>query len=109
MGKNKKMKFAQNETFENMVQPKRIDLLEKRFSLKGNWNKHFFKNKNPIIIELGCGPSFLKEVYPNTIYTDIDKHENCDLVVNATDMPFENESINFLVDRMSGDRNNLNN
>lgn len=25
------------------------------FSLKGNWNEVFFKNNNPIVLELGCG------------------------------------------------------
>lgn len=27
----------------------------KTFDLKGNWGKSFFKNNNPIILELGCG------------------------------------------------------
>ena len=58
-------------------------------------DKNFENNKQVQIIELGCGPSFLKEVYPNTIYTDIESHQNCDLVVNAIDMPFDDESINF--------------
>ena len=44
---------------------------------------------------MGCGPSFLKEVYPNTLYTDIEKHDNCDLVVDARKMPFNDESVNI--------------
>ena len=31
-------------------------LLQKEgFALKGNWHKDFFKNDNPIVLELGCG------------------------------------------------------
>ena len=48
---------------------------------------------NPKVIELGCGPSFLKQFYKNTIYTDIELHDNCDLIVDAQKMPFENNSI----------------
>ena len=25
------------------------------FDMKGNWNRDFFKNENPIVLELGCG------------------------------------------------------
>ncbi len=55
MGKNKHRKFAENETFENMVQAPRTDLLENGLSLKGKWHSDFFKNDHPIVIELGCG------------------------------------------------------
>ena len=30
-------------------------LKEKGFDLKGQWKKQFFKNDNPIVLELGCG------------------------------------------------------
>jgi len=55
VGKNKLRKFAENETFENMVQAPRTDLLENGLELKGKWHKEFFKNDNPIVLELGCG------------------------------------------------------
>lgn len=54
MGKNKLKRFAENETFAHLIQPTREEILND-FSLKGNWNKDFFKNDNPIVIELGCG------------------------------------------------------
>lgn len=41
--------------FENTIQPKRENLIEDKFKLKGKWNKDVFKNSNPIILELGCG------------------------------------------------------
>lgn len=30
-------------------------LQKEGFALKGNWHKDFFKNDNPIVLELGCG------------------------------------------------------
>ena len=51
--KNKLKRFRENETFANVLQPSREDVLGE-FFLKGNWSS-FFKNKNPIILELGCG------------------------------------------------------
>ena len=51
--KNKLKRFKENETFSNVVQPKREEILN-GFSLKGKWNI-FFKNNNPIVLELGCG------------------------------------------------------
>jgi tRNA (guanine-N7-)-methyltransferase len=55
VGKNKLSKFAEMETFEHVVQvPFRV-LKEEGFDMKGQWNERFFKNENPIVLELGCG------------------------------------------------------
>ena len=51
--KNKLRRFKENETFLNLIQPTREELLSE-FNLKGNW-KDEFKNDNPIVLELGCG------------------------------------------------------
>ncbi|MEN8856625.1 MAG: tRNA (guanosine(46)-N7)-methyltransferase TrmB [Flavobacteriaceae bacterium] len=51
--KNKLKRFKENETFPNVIQPTREEVLN-NFSHKGKWHS-FFKNSNPIIIELGCG------------------------------------------------------
>ena len=53
--KNKLKRFNQNLTFPNVIQPSRQELIENKFPLKGNWRKDFFKNENPIVLELGCG------------------------------------------------------
>ena len=53
--KNKLKRFRENETFPNVIQPERDDVLKGRFPYKGFWRKDFFKNKNPIVLELGCG------------------------------------------------------
>lgn len=51
--KNKLKRFKENESFKNVIQPERDEVLS-GFSLKGKWNS-FFKNDNPIVLELGCG------------------------------------------------------
>jgi len=51
--KNKLRRFRENETFKNVIQPTREEVLE-NFNLKGKWQA-FFKNSNPIVLELGCG------------------------------------------------------
>ena len=51
--KNKLKRFNENETFTNVIQPSREEVLD-NFSFKGKWHS-FFKNTHPIVIELGCG------------------------------------------------------
>ncbi|SKB31004.1 tRNA (guanosine(46)-N7)-methyltransferase TrmB [Maribacter arcticus] len=51
--KNKLKRFQENETFSNVIQPSREEIVS-GFPLKGKWNTHF-KNDNPIVLELGCG------------------------------------------------------
>lgn len=53
--KNKLKRFRENDTFLNVIQPKRDELLQNTFALKGKWNESFFKNNHPIVLELGCG------------------------------------------------------
>lgn len=55
MGKNKLKKFAEMETFDNVFQYPFAVVEREGFPLKGNWNRDFFKNDNPIVLELGCG------------------------------------------------------
>ncbi|MEO0059530.1 MAG: hypothetical protein RLZZ312_1177 [Bacteroidota bacterium] len=54
-GKNKLNRFAENATFGNVFEPKRDQLVTTDLPLKGNWNRDYFKNQNPIVVELGCG------------------------------------------------------
>lgn len=55
MGKNKLAKFANMEEYPHVFQYPFAVLQEKGFEMKGRWNEMFFKNDNPIILELGCG------------------------------------------------------
>lgn len=51
--KNKLKRFKENETFSNVIQPTREEVIND-FSYKGKWHS-FFDNNNPIVLELGCG------------------------------------------------------
>lgn len=55
MGKNKLSKFADMESFKNVFQYPFSRLQTEGFPLKGKWHSQFFKNDNPIVLELGCG------------------------------------------------------
>ena len=55
MGKNKLQKFDDMEQFPHVFQFPFGVLKENGFDMKGNWGKDFFKNDNPIVLELGCG------------------------------------------------------
>ncbi len=51
--KNKLKRFSENNTFPNVIQPLREEVLS-GFQWKGKWHS-FFDNNHPIILELGCG------------------------------------------------------
>ena len=74
--KNKLKRFRENETFPNVIQPKRDDVLKGKFPYVGTWRKDFFKNKNPIVLELGCGKGeytvHLAQRSPDINYIGID-------------------------------------
>ena len=53
--KNKLKRFKENDTFDNVFQPQRDMLIDGSFPMRGQWCKNFFKNDNPIVLELGCG------------------------------------------------------
>ena len=55
MGKDKLRRFRENLTFECFVQPEFDEVFHRDHPLKGNWNRDFFRNDNPIVLELGCG------------------------------------------------------
>ena len=73
--KNKLKRFKENESFANVIQPTREELLNKKFSHKGTW-RTYFGNANPIVLELGCGKGEytvgLAQKNPNINYIGID-------------------------------------
>lgn len=76
MGKNKLKKFANMEGYPHVFQYPFAILKEKGFEMKGNWNDFFFKNNNPIVLELGCGKGEytvgLAKLFPDKNFIGID-------------------------------------
>jgi tRNA (guanine-N7-)-methyltransferase len=73
--KKKLLHFAENITFDNFIQLSYQEVIS-GVALKGKWKKNFFKNENPIILELGCGKGEytvgLAEKYPDNNYIGLD-------------------------------------
>ncbi len=75
MAKNKLQRFAELRTFTN-VHEHLFTERENDFKLKGKWSKEYFKNNNPIVLELGCGKGEysigLSEQYTNKNFIGVD-------------------------------------
>ena len=74
MGKDKLRRFAEITTFENVIE------LEDGKILKGKWAEQYFKNKYPLILELGCGKGEytvnLARLFPEINFIGIDYKGN---------------------------------
>ncbi|KAB1068374.1 tRNA (guanosine(46)-N7)-methyltransferase TrmB [Tamlana haliotis] len=74
--KNKLKRFRENETFSNVFQPTRSELVDSKFKYRGQWRKEVFKNVNPLVLELGCGKGeysvALAQKYPNKNFVGVD-------------------------------------
>ena len=72
MGKDKLRRFAIVENYPHFIQP----ILGEKCFLLGKWNKEYFKNDNPIVVELGCGKGEytvgLAARNPNVNYIGVD-------------------------------------
>jgi tRNA (guanine-N7-)-methyltransferase len=55
VGKHKLARFAEMKSFSNVIEPHIADIKAGSYPLKGRWKDEFFGNKNPIVLELGCG------------------------------------------------------
>jgi tRNA (guanine-N7-)-methyltransferase len=55
VGHRKLKKFAEVEGFSNVFQTHLFPEDGNVFPFKGNWKADYFKNNNPITLELGCG------------------------------------------------------
>jgi tRNA (guanine-N7-)-methyltransferase len=76
MSKNKLAKFADLNSFGHVIQISYSELIKDKFVFKGNWNKEFFKNDYPIVLELGCGKGEytvgLARLFPDKNFIGID-------------------------------------
>jgi tRNA (guanine-N7-)-methyltransferase len=55
MAKRKLKKFAEVSSFDNCFFLSFEQARDGGLPLKGKWNSDYFKNNNPIVLELGCG------------------------------------------------------
>ena len=73
--KNKLRRFRENETFPNVIQPGREQVIDGNFQYKGRWHE-YFGNSNPIVLELGCGKGEysigLAKKFPDRNYIGVD-------------------------------------
>jgi tRNA (guanine-N7-)-methyltransferase len=74
MGKDKIRRFAEIDTFSNVLQ------LDAGKPYQGAWAKDFFKNNNPVVLELACGKGEytvnLAQMFPNKNFIGIDYKGN---------------------------------
>ena len=79
MAKNKLKQFAEISTFSNVFEPS-LEESRNGYSMKGNWNRNFFKNSNPVILEVGCGKgeftTGLAKKYPERNFIGMDLKGN---------------------------------
>ncbi|MBQ6651846.1 MAG: tRNA (guanosine(46)-N7)-methyltransferase TrmB [Prevotella sp.] len=76
MGKGKLAKFADMERFENVFQSPHPALSHEGSAICGRWRENYFKNTNPIVLELGCGKGEytvgLARLYPDVNFIGVD-------------------------------------
>jgi len=74
VGKDKLRRFAEVETFANVLQ------LDEGKPLKGQWSKEHFKNNNPVVLELACGKGEytvnLAQLFPDKNFIGVDYKGN---------------------------------
>lgn len=72
MGKDKLRRFAVIKEYPNVHEP----VVMQEYALKGKWRSEYFKNENPIVLELGCGKGEysvgLAKHFPNKNFIGVD-------------------------------------
>lgn len=76
MGKNKLAKFENMRGYPHVFQYPYAVLMQEGFTMKGKWRSEFFKNDNPVVLELGCGKGEytvgLAKLYPDMNFIGVD-------------------------------------
>lgn len=76
MGKGKLAKFADMAAYPHVFEYPYSVVGDVPFDMKGHWKRDFFKNDNPIVLELGCGRGEytvgLGRMYPDKNFIGVD-------------------------------------
>jgi len=76
VSKGKLAKFADMATYENVFQFPYRALEDVSFPIRGRWRDEYFRNQNPIVLELGCGKGEytvgLARKYPDMNFIGVD-------------------------------------
>lgn len=100
MGKDKLRRFAVVKDYPHFFEPS----IDEEFALKGKWRTNFFKNENPIVLELGCGKGEycmgLSDHYPNKNFIGVDI-KGARMYIGATEaLELERKNVAFLRTRI---------
>lgn len=107
MGHRKLKKFAEVAEFPNVIQTHMFPDDGVIFPLKGNWKTDYFKNNNPITVEVGCGRGEytlgLARRFPERNFIGMDikgariwKGAKAALAENLTNVAFIRNRIDFI-------------
>lgn len=96
MGKDKLRRFAVIKEYPNVHEP----VVMQEYALKGKWRSEYFKNENPIVLELGCGKGEysvgLAKHFPNKNFIGVDI-KGSRLYIGATEaLEFDMKNVAFL-------------
>lgn len=76
MSKGKLAKFADMERYSNVFQYPYSVADSVPFEMQGHWREQYFRNDNPIVLELGCGRGEytveLAKLYPDKNFIGVD-------------------------------------
>jgi tRNA (guanine-N7-)-methyltransferase len=76
VGKNKLGRWAEMKSFGNVLEPAVSEIKSGNHPAQGNWKRDYFRNDNPVILELGCGKGeysvSLARTFPDRNYIGID-------------------------------------
>ena len=114
MSKGKLEKFAMLADYANCVEPSMDEARLGSIPLKGKWHKDFFKNDNPLTVELACGGGEytvgMAEMYPDRNFIGIDikgnriwKGATKAIEKNLTNVGFLRTRIDFIINCFAED------